>query len=125
MNQIAYRQNRKELSDWHAAIDQNRLPAHKGYRLTPEDQLRRDLIMTIMCSGTVSYQDFNQRYVIDFREHFAEALDQMEEPARDGLVAFSTDGFQVTEKGRLLLRNIAMPFDAYLQAGPRRHAKTI
>ena len=122
---IAYRQNRKELEDWHAAIAADRLPAHKGYRMTREDQLRRDVIMNIMCSGDVVYQKYNDEYGIDFEKHFADAIAALEEPARDGLVDFNETGFLVTKNGRLLLRNIAMPFDAYLQTGPRRHAKTI
>jgi oxygen-independent coproporphyrinogen-3 oxidase len=122
---VAYRQNRKELEDWHAAIAEEKLPAHKGYRLTEEDKLRRDVIMNIMCSGKVRYPEFNDTYGIDFEKHFAGALGKLEEPAKDGLVVFREDGFDVTKDGRLLLRNIAMPFDEYLQAGPRRHAKTI
>jgi oxygen-independent coproporphyrinogen-3 oxidase len=122
---VAYRQNRKELEDWHAAIAGDKLPAHKGYHMTTEDKLRRDVIMNVMCSGKVLYQNFNDRFGIDFKEHFADAIAALEEPARDGLVEFHDGGFNVTKEGRHLLRNIAMPFDAYLQEGPRRHAKTI
>ncbi len=124
-NADCYRQNMKELKDWHAAIDENRLPAHKGYTMTADDKLRRDIIMNIMCSGNVVYSRYEKEYGINFREMFAEAIGQLEEPARDGLVEFNDQGFRVTTDGRLLLRNIAMPFDAYLEAGPRRHAKTI
>ncbi len=124
-NDHAYRQNHKELDDWHAAIAAGRLPAHKGYRLTAEDRLRRDVIMRIMCSGRIVYEDFNVSHGIDFKEHFRDALAALQEPAADGLVEFRDDGFAVTARGRLLLRNLAMPFDAYLQAGPGRHAKTI
>lgn len=125
MNEVVYRQNLKDLEDWHAAVDSGRLPAVKGYHMTDEDRLRRELIMTIMCSGIVEYPKFNDKYGIDFARHFAGAIAELEEPARDGLVEFNETGFVVTPKGRLLLRNIAMPFDAYLQAGPKRHAKTI
>lgn len=125
MNDYIYRQNLKDLEDWHAAVDGGKLPAIKGYHMTDEDKLRRDLIMTIMCSGIVQYPEFSDTYGINFKAHFADAIAQLEEPARDGLVEFNKTGFVVTDKGRLLLRNIAMPFDAYLQAGPKRHAKTI
>ncbi|MEX0332673.1 MAG: oxygen-independent coproporphyrinogen III oxidase, partial [Puniceicoccaceae bacterium] len=124
-NGHCYRQNRKELDEWHASIEANELPAHKGYRMTEEDKLRRDVIMAIMCSGDVQYQKFNDTYGINFEEHFASGIAALEEPARDGLVEFNDGGFLVTSAGRLLLRNIAMPFDEYLQAGPKRHAKTI
>lgn len=124
-NAIAYRQNLKDLDEWHAAIAGNRVPIHKGYRMTGEDKLRRELIMNIMCSGLIRYSEYNKKYGIDFASHFAEAIASLEEPARDGLVEISSDGFRVTDSGRLLLRNIAMPFDANLKTGPKRHAKTI
>ena len=124
-NGHCYRQNRKELDEWHASIEAGQLPAHKGYRMTGEDQLRRDVIIAIMCSGDVRYQHFNDKFGINFEEHFASGIAALEEPARDGLVEFNDTGFLVTAAGRLLLRNIAMPFDEYLQAGPKRHAKTI
>jgi len=122
---LAYRQNIKELKEWHEAIAEDRLPGQKAYRMTEEDKLRKNVIMKVMCSGNVLYQDFNDKYGIDFKSHFSDALAALEEPAKDELVAFSEEGFQVTEKGRLLLRNLAMPFDAYLQEGTKRHAKTI
>jgi oxygen-independent coproporphyrinogen-3 oxidase len=125
MSETAYRQNMKELEDWHTAIANDTLPAHKGYSMTEEDKLRRELIMSIMCSGNIDYAYFNEKYGIDFEHHFAEAIQQLEEPGRDGLIDWTENGFRVTPKGRLLLRNIAMPFDQYLQAGPKRHAKTI
>ena len=124
-SEFAYRQNRKELDDWHASIAENKLPGHKGYRLTGEDKLRQEAIMNIMCSGDVVYQKYNDAYGIDFESHFASAIAELIEPAKDGLVEFNDRGFKVTESGRLLLRNIAMPFDEYLNAGPGRHAKTI
>lgn len=124
-NGISYRQNIKELDQWHAAIENNVIPAQKGYHMTDEDKLRKDVIMNIMCSGNVVYKKFNDKFGINFEDHFAGAIAQLAEPAKDGLVAFNDDGFQVTDNGRLLLRNIAMPFDEYLQSGPGRHAKTI
>ena len=39
----------------------------------------------------------------------------------DSLVARDADGLKVTGTGRLLIRNIAMRFDAYLQ--PEREGK--
>lgn len=121
----AYRQNFKELDSWYAAIQEDRLPIEKGYVLTEDDKLRREVIMNIMCSGKVRYETFANRYQIDFTDYFQEALSQLSELAEDELVEFHQDGFDVTENGRLLLRNIAMPFDAYYQAKSNRHAKTI
>ena len=124
-NGVSYRQNIKELDDWHAAVANDTLPAQKGYHMTEEDKLRKEVIMTIMCSGNVVYQEFNDKYGINFANHFSDGIAALDEPAKDGLVEFNNNGFKVTDEGRLLLRNIAMPFDGYLQSGPGRHAKTI
>jgi oxygen-independent coproporphyrinogen-3 oxidase len=42
----------------------------------------------------------------------------MAELARDGLVAFDAGAIRITPRGRLLMRIVAMAFDAYL-ARPR------
>jgi oxygen-independent coproporphyrinogen-3 oxidase len=68
-----------------------------------------------MCNGEVDFSRFEAMFAIDFHEHFAReliALDQME---ADGLLVMGGDSFRVTPPGRLLLRNIAMVFDEYLQ----------
>ncbi|NBD37591.1 MAG: hypothetical protein GVY10_03370 [Verrucomicrobia bacterium] len=121
----SYRQNEKDLGQWRERLRRGELPLAKGVLLSGEDLLRREIIMTIMCSGVVLYSKFNDKYGITFTEKFSDALQKLEEPARDGLVCFHENGFTVTEQGRHLLRNLAMPFDAYLREGARRHAKTV
>ncbi|HSN53870.1 MAG TPA: hypothetical protein VLT32_04330, partial [Candidatus Sulfomarinibacteraceae bacterium] len=51
---------------------------------------------------------------VDPRSHFADALTALEPMAADGLVALDHRGLSATEAGRFFLRNICMPFDAYL-----------
>lgn len=120
-----YRQNLKDLDDWHTAVRGGRLPVIRGSVLSAEDLLRREVIMNVMCSGRVNFSLYEQRHGINFRQHFADALAQLREPVADGLVRLTDEGFEVTQLGRLLLRNLAMPFDAYYQEGANRHAKTV
>lgn len=120
-----YRQNFKNLEQWHAALKQDRIPIQRGVSLSDDDILRRDVIMSIMCSGFIDYDAYNQRYGIDFTRYFAGALEQLAALADDKLVSLSAGGFRVTQRGRLLLRNIAIPFDATFKEAPQRHAKTI
>jgi oxygen-independent coproporphyrinogen-3 oxidase len=121
----AYRQNEKELEKWHAALAEGRLPLAKGYLLTPEDRLRREVIMTLMCSGTVDMKAVGEQFGVSFRDHFAAALEQLREPEEDGLIEVGESSLKVTARGRYLLRNLAMPFDATLRSEPRRHAQTV
>ena len=62
----------------------------------------------------------------DFRAYFARELASLEDLEADGLLEKTAEGLKVTEIGRLLIRNIAMRFDAYLAAEKeRRFSKTI
>ena len=47
--------------------------------------------------------------------YFADALARLQPLADDGLVRIGSDRIVVTPRGRLLLRNIAMCFDRYLE----------
>ncbi|MDX2111608.1 MAG: oxygen-independent coproporphyrinogen III oxidase [Verrucomicrobiota bacterium] len=120
-----YRQNFKELPDYYAAIDQGKHPIERGYVLTAEDLRRRDIIMHLMCMMELNYAETSQRIGVDFASTYAAELASLDAKEADGLVVRGADSLKVTESGRLLIRNIAMHFDAYLQSSPQRHSKTI
>ncbi len=109
-----YAQNRKTLDGWMQALDAGELPVWRGLRMTDEDRLRRELIQQLMCSGRIDYDEYAQRYELDFAGHFAAELQRLAPLAADGLVELRPDALVVTPLGRLLVRAVAMVFDAYL-----------
>ena len=111
-----YAQNIKDIPSYEAAVAEGKLPIWRGVSLTTEDRLRRGVIESIMCHGTVQFHRFESNYAIDFHEHFAPELATLERLEEDGLLSMGDDEFNVTPEGRLLLRAIAMVFDEYLQA---------
>ncbi len=122
----SYRQNAKDLESYRAALQDGRLPVARGYLLTEEDRLRGEVIMRLMCDLSLDFETLGARWEIDFREHFAEAITQLEVPAADGLIKWTANGFIVTELGRLFIRNLAMCFDAYLQPKETgRYSRTV
>ena len=60
-----------------------------------------------------------------FRSDFESALAQLEPMAADGLCVVDDEGIAATENGRLFVRNICMPFDAYLEPGQKRFSRTV
>ena len=110
----SFSQNPRDLISWQGAIDDGRLPVFRGMRLSEDDQLRADLIQQLMCQGEVPITALERRYAIDFGVYFADALERLQPLAADGLVRIERDHIKVTAQGRLLLRNIAMCFDRYL-----------
>ncbi|MEX0894582.1 MAG: oxygen-independent coproporphyrinogen III oxidase [Balneolaceae bacterium] len=122
-----YFQNSKDLSDYYRYLDQNLLPVVKMLKLNRDDRIRRDLIMKIMCQTDLNFQDFSEKWGIDFETYFRQENHQLIQLEEDGLVYRSGQGLQTTEKGRLFLRNIAMVFDAYFQSPgqKKRYSKTV
>ena len=96
------------------------MPLWRGLSLNAEDCLRRAVIESIMCHGHVEFDSFEQRFMIDFSEHFAPEIHQLETLADDGLLELEENEFTVTPEGRLLLRAVAMIFDEYLQAASKQ-----
>ena len=50
---------------------------------------------------------------VNFKEHFAAEIASLDDMEADGLLVKAQEGIIVTDLGRLLIRNIAMRFDAY------------
>jgi len=87
----------------------------RGHVLTDEDRVRRWVISRIMCLGEVRAAEFEALYGGVFAERFAPELARLETEEADGLVVREADGsLTVTELGRILIRNVASVFDAYL-----------
>lgn len=125
----AYFQNHKDLAEYQAAVDAGGLPITRGMLLNGDDRLRRDVIMALMCHSEVRFRDVERRHKITFRQYFADELDQLRSFVDDGLVEIDESGVYVTPRGRLLLRNIGMVFDAYAKSpghnGERRFSRVI
>ncbi len=122
----AYWQNEKELPNYQAAVDAGRAPLHRAYFLSDEDKLRRETIMRAMCDLSLNFAAMSQKLGINFAQHFASELASLAPFEADGLVRRTASGLDVTDKGRLFIRNIAMCFDNTLGAvNERRHSRTI
>jgi len=121
-----YWQNYKELPAYYAELDHGKPPIARGYLLTADDKIRRTTIMRLMCDLSLDFADMSEKLAIDFEHYFARELASLADLEADGLIERTPRGLNVTDLGRLLIRNIAMRFDAYLPAEKeRRFSKTI
>ena len=66
--------------------------------------------------------EIEDRYQIDFSRYFSKELLRLRLLSADGLVVLSAGHIKLTPVGRLLMRNVAMSFDAYL-GGEARSAQ--
>ncbi len=120
-----YRQNFKDLETYYKFLDEVRCPVERGYLLSKEDIRRRRIIMRLMCDMELDYHKMGQELELDFKSAYAKELKRLEPLAKDGLVVLYNKGFQVTDIGRLLIRNIASVFDAYLGKKDTQYSKAV
>jgi len=109
-----YLQNERDLQQYYDQLDKQVLPIEKGFKSGREDRLRKHVIMSLISELALDINDCNERFGIDFNASFDRELRILQAMEKDGLLAIGGDSIQVMEKGRPFLRNICMPFDAYL-----------
>jgi oxygen-independent coproporphyrinogen-3 oxidase len=110
-----YSQNLRTLDEYYERIDADRLPAFRGYRLSADDLLRRDVIQALMCNFAVDFAAIGEAHGIAFDRYFGTEIEALGPLAEDGLVDVSAGGIAVTPRGRLLVRTVAMVFDRFLR----------
>jgi oxygen-independent coproporphyrinogen III oxidase len=108
-----YSQNHKDLESYEKAIDEGHLPIHRGVRLDGEDKLRKSVIMELMSNFSLDITRCEKAFGIDFKEHFKDALALLDEYVQADMLTIGESKIEANQTGSLLIRNIAMAFDAY------------
>ena len=110
-----YAQNTKDMKIYEEAIDSGRLPFERGIKLSDDDFLRKGVIMELMANFHIDIKRVEKEYNINFKEYFADAIEDLQEFVEADLMSIDDKEIRVSTTGTLLIRNIAMAFDAYMQ----------
>jgi oxygen-independent coproporphyrinogen-3 oxidase len=125
-----YLQNERDLESYYGLIDKGELPTNRGCKVTRDDKLRRHVIMTLISDLKLDIPECNHQFGVDFQTHFRPELDALKALQEDELLSIDDREIRINPRGRPFLRNICMPFDAYLGAHmgdspPPRYSATI
>lgn len=110
----SYSQSVRSVNAYYQCLDEGRLPIDRGFELDTDDLLRRKVIMTVMCSMPLVFEQLNDQFGIEFSSYFAQELKRLEPFAEAELIQIDSDAIRVTPKGRLFVRGVGMVFDRYL-----------
>lgn len=110
-----YIQNFKEMDLYEQSLEKGQLPIFRGFALSIDDQMRRDIIMELMSNFKFDIARFNNKYCVDFHSLFQFELDNLRKFEIDELLTISYSKIEVNFTGSLVIRNIAMTFDSYMQ----------
>ena len=111
-----YAQNLKNLKDYYGKVETGAAATNVGYRMTADDHIRKETIMQLMCHLQIDKRSIEQRFGIDFEDYFAADLDKLDTFISDGLLENNSERIFIKGAGKLIIRNVAMCFDAHLAA---------
>jgi oxygen-independent coproporphyrinogen-3 oxidase len=122
-----YAQNFKTEKEYYQLLEKNNLPVAKGYRLSDDDQIRRYVIMKLMCDFELDISDVEHRFNIDFAAYFSKGIQGLEIFKEDDLVTIDGSKIVVKGMGQFLIRNIAINFDGYIERNQdtAKYSKTV
>ena len=106
----SFAQNERKVEDYYRRLEKDEIPTFKGHLLTPEDLIVRKHILNLMCNFETSWANGQMQF--HDLEQVKASLIEMEQ---DGLLVFTHDGIEVTDKGKPFVRNICMAFDLRLK----------
>ena len=107
-------QNSPNMETYIKEIDAGKMPIVKGLEASRDDQIRGEVIMTLICHFELDKKQISDQFDIDFDQYFADENERLKEFAEDELIYIEGDRIRVSPTGRLLIRSICMVFDAYL-----------
>lgn len=126
--QEAYSQNIKNTKQYIDAIESGNFAIERGYILSDNEQIIRDVINEIMCNSHMDFKTISGRHGVSV-EKLKEIVDfsrsKLIEFEDDDLLTFKDDNIYISDKGRLIVRNIAMAFDPALAATEGVYSKTV
>jgi oxygen-independent coproporphyrinogen III oxidase len=110
-----FAQNRSDIAGYSDVIARGEYATYRGMVLSLDDLIRQQAIMNLMCNFKLDYSEMDRRFNIVTSKYFQTELAELKSFADDGLLILTPQGIEISSEGRLFVRNIAMPFDAYLK----------
>ena len=113
--QETYAQNHRDLPSWEKSVQERGVATMRGYRLSQDDIIRREVISRLLCHTVIVKDEISKQFGIHFDEYFAPEIEHLKMPQEDGLVVMNDKEIRTAWLGRIFIRNLAMVFDPYLE----------
>lgn len=124
----AYSQNIKDIAGYIEQINSGTFAVVKGYSLTREEQITREAIESLMCNGSLDWEERADQFNIpveEFRAATSYDANKMEQFAADGLITYSDKKIQLTPAGNLFVRNVAASLDKLMIHSTKSFSKPV
>lgn len=120
-----YIQNCKKMTTYESKIESFKCPIERGLKRSLDDEIRKDIIHSLMCNFHLDINKLEEKYQISFSSYFKEDISRLDSYQIDELVSLNDKEINVTTKGEILIRNIAACFDLYLREKYEKSEKNV
>jgi oxygen-independent coproporphyrinogen III oxidase len=123
-----YAQNLKNLNQYMVAIEATGLAIDRGYSMTKEEIIIREVINQLMCNGYLNFNEIAEHLKSTAEEIIAITkynTAKLQPFIEDGLVEIVDGNIHVSADGMFVVRNIAMLFDPFLEKTKSQFSKTV
>ena len=123
-----YAQNGRDIAEYIDTINSGRLYIQRGYRLTEQEKMVREVIETLMCNYSLRWSDVASRMGVSVDEirkacqYDETVIGQM---ATDGLIIFDADQIVMNSDGRPFVRSVAAALDPLMKNTDKQFSRPI
>ncbi len=123
-----YAQNGRDIAEYIDTINSGRLYIQRGYRLTEQEKMVREVIETLMCNYSLRWSDVASRMGVSVDEirkacqYDETVIGQM---ATDGLIIFDADQIIMNSDGRPFVRSVAAALDPLMKNTDKQFSRPI
>lgn len=124
----AYAQNTKDIRQYIEKIENRSFAVAKGYTLSRDEQITREVIETLMCNYSLNWSEVAARLSLSVEEvKAATAYDEkrLREFAGDGLIEYDDNHIRMTSAGTLFVRNVAASLDKLMLHSDKSFSKPV
>lgn len=123
-----YAQNGRDIQEYISTINEGKLYTSRGYRLSAQEKIVREVIEALMCNYQLHWPDLAERLGLTVEEvrqacHYDEG--QMREMATDGILTLDGEYLYINTDGRPLVRCVAAALDPLMVNTDKKFSKPI
>ena len=124
----AYAQNTKDIAEYIAEVSAGRLPVRKGYYLSPQECIAKEVIERLMCNYSLRWSEIAASLQLSVADviaalHYDEA--QLREMEGDGILTLWADGLEMTAEGHPYVRNVCAALDKLMVHTDKQFSKPL
>ena len=125
----AYAQNGRNISKYiDSILNDNKLDIERGYILSSQEQVVREVIETMMCNNEIEWNKLSKELNLSV-ESIQATLNydvlKLQEMANDGLITMTEQGISMTTNGSPFVRNVVALLDPLMKNNDKQYSKPI